>query len=427
MIIQLTLKEEYWIMLDKSEEQKDNNILHEAYRKLFIGLQEGGFYTVAKAAYELLERPIIIVNAELRKLAQYPECSMGDPIWDNYLSEQEMTPQMTWQLLEDYIIKESESSEEPVWINRSLVAKIPRLVSNIRIEGIIEGYVGVLFPDKEYKDIHVKLTQLVCRTVAIELQKDRHNRSSRNAIIAAFISDLFQGRVKTQKELIRWTQSLNIALTPHFCVVVTAGDREKTTLHYVKNIVDETEPAMHAAVIEDRLYILVTKLSEHITPEDFLKTRVKQIDNLLNMYRLESGVSDIFKDLSLLGKYKYQAEQALSVGRRCRPNQNIFIYNDIVLENIMYCVREHIDPLNYLHPAIERLRLYDQKNGTEYLLTLRTYIISMCRHSLTIDKLHIHRNTLLYRLQKIEELTGASLNDERFCALLLCNFYMLNG
>ena len=390
-------------------------------------MERGGFSSIAEVGYELFGMPIIIVNAELKKLAQFPDKAIGDPIWDEYLDEHEMTPQMTWQLLEDSIISESESSDMPVWFDRSLVKDIPRLVGNIKIDGVVEGYVGVLFPNREYTEVHVMLLQLVCQAVRIEMQKNFHHRSSRNAIIMAFISDLFQGRVKTQKEFSGWTESLRLTLSPRYCVVVTAGDRNKTTLHYVKNIVDETEPTMYAAVIEDRLYILVTKLKDKITPKDFIKTRVKQIDYLLTMYKLESGVSNIFDDLSTIQTYKYQAEQALIVGRKCKPEDNIFIYNDFVLENIMSNVRDNIDSLSYIHPAIGILQNYDNKNGTEYLKTLKIYITSMCRHSTTIAKLHIHRNTLLYRLKKIEELTETSLDDDRLCALLLCNFYLLDN
>ncbi|NLO09134.1 MAG: hypothetical protein GX129_04605 [Clostridiales bacterium] len=160
--------------------------------------------------------------------------------------------------------------------------------------------------------------------------------------------------------------------------------------------------------------------------KDFLDSRVKQIEYLLNLYKLESGVSNIFDDLLDIATYKYQAEQALDVGRSRNSKDTIFVYNDIVLENIMSSVRNQIEPQNYIHPAIDILRAYDQKNGTEYLKTLKIYITSMCRHHVTVEALHIHRNTLLYRLKKIEELTGASLEDERFCALLLCNFYLLS-
>lgn len=413
-------------MIKNGEGPVNDQIFEKAYEQMFLALEKGGFYSIAEAAYRLIKMPIIIVNAELKKLAQYPNKTIGDPIWDKYFNEHEMTAQMTWQLLEDSIIKDSESSEMPVWLDRSLVEDIPRLVGNIKIDGVIEGYVGVLFPGREYSDIHVKLTKLVCQTVAIEMQKDFHHRSSRNALIMAFISDLFRGKIKTQKQFARWTESLKLALVPRFCVVVTAGDREKTTLHYVKNIVDKTEPTMYAAVIEDKLYVLVTKLKDKITPREFLNTRVKQVDYLLSMYKLESGVSDIFDNLSSIEIYKYQAEQALNVGRSSRPRDNIFVYNDIVLENIMSSIREHIDSHNYIHPAIEILRVHDQKNGTEYLKTLKIYITAMCRHHVTIKRLHIHRNTLLYRLKKIEELTETSLEDERFCALLLCNFYLLN-
>lgn len=408
-----------------NENTKEEQILDEAYKKMFVALQNGGFLSIAEAAYELINLPIIIVNAELKKLAQFPEKLIGDPIWDSYYNENSMTPQMTLQLLEDSVINDSEKTEVPIWINRSLVEEVPRLVGNFKVDGVIKGYVGVLFPNKEYTQLHVKLTQLICQASAIEMQKLNYTKSTRNAIIMAFISDLFQGKISNHKEFRKWTDTLKITLSSRFCVVVTAGDRQKTTLHYVKHIVDETEPNMYAVVHGERLYILVTKLDKNITPRKFIRSREKQISNLLKMYRLESGVSEIFDDISQIVNYKYQAEQALNLGRIHRPEENIFIYNELVLENIMACVREHIDFKNYLHPAINILKDYDQKNGTEYLNTLKVYITSMCRHSVTIDKLHIHRNTLLYRLKKIEELTGTSLDDERFCALLLCNFYLI--
>lgn len=407
-------------------QEKDEQVLDEAYRKMFIALQKGGYSAIAEAAYDVMKLPVIIVNAELKKLAQYPEKLLGDPIWDNYITEHEMTPQMTWQLLEDSVINDSEKSETPVWINRSLVEQVPRLVGNFKVDGAIKGYVGVLFPNKEYTDLHVKITQLVCQTAAIEMQKINPTRTTRNALIMAFIGDLFKGKIKNPNDYYRWTESLKMTLKSRFCVVATAGDREKTTLHYVKNVVDETEPNMYAVVLGDRLYTLVTKLENNITPKKLIDSREKQINYLLSMYRLKSGVSEIFDDIFQIANYKYQAEQALNIGRTYSPNKEIYFYNDFVLENIMTCVRDNIDQANYIHPIINFLRQYDEKNGTEYLKTLKVYITSMCRHSVTLSKLHIHRNTLLYRLKKIEELTGTSLDDERFCALLLCNFYLLN-
>ena len=151
------------------EAQGNQGILYRAYSKMFLALEKGGFHTIAEAAYDLIGMPIIIVNAELKKLAQYPDKTIGDPIWDEYFDTNVMTPQMTWQLIEDSIIKESENSNTPVWIDRSLTEDIPRLVGNIKIGGIIEGYVGVLFPSREYTDVHVKITELICRTLAIEV------------------------------------------------------------------------------------------------------------------------------------------------------------------------------------------------------------------------------------------------------------------
>ncbi|NLO09135.1 MAG: hypothetical protein GX129_04610 [Clostridiales bacterium] len=104
-----------------NEEPRGEQILDNAYKKMFLALEKGGYNSIAEAAFRLINMPIIIVNAELKKLAQYPDKIIGDPIWDNYFDKHEMTPQMTWQLLEDSIIKESENCERPIWLDRSLV------------------------------------------------------------------------------------------------------------------------------------------------------------------------------------------------------------------------------------------------------------------------------------------------------------------
>jgi Sugar diacid utilization regulator len=397
-----------------------------AYQKLFIALQKGGLSQIAQIAYELLQRPIIIVNAELKKLVQYPNKPLGDPIWDVYLDESAMTPQMMWQLIDDSIIRQSENSQIPFWANWGLVENIPRLVGNVKINGVIEGYVGVLFQQKDYTDLHVKITQLVCQAVALEMQKQARSESSRYAMVEAFISDLFQEKIGTREELARWKKSFNIIMAPYFCIAVVEGDEwEKTTLYYLRNLVETSGKNIYCTVLENRLYILFVEIGRNLTLEDFTETRARKITDILNMYNLSAGISDNFDELIDLGKYKYQAEQALKVGRRCIPGLNLYSYREFILENMMFCVRENIEPQNYLHPAIEMLHLHDRKNGTEYLQTLRVYITSMCSHARTIKKLHIHRNTLLYRVKKIEEITGISLDNERVCALLLCNFYLL--
>lgn len=51
---------------------------------------------------------------------------------------------------------------------------------------------------------------------------------------------------------------------------------------------------------------------------------------------------------------------------------------------------------------------YDKKNGTELYATLKHYIYSERSATKTAAELHVHRHTLMYRLQSIEQITGIS-------------------
>ena len=60
--------------------------------------------------------------------------------------------------------------------------------------------------------------------------------------------------------------------------------------------------------------------------------------------------------------------------------------------------------------ALNRIRI-KSSSVQELLLTLSQYIRCNYNKNETARELNLHRQSLIYRLKKIEELTGLSLND----------------
>ena len=54
---------------------------------------------------------------------------------------------------------------------------------------------------------------------------------------------------------------------------------------------------------------------------------------------------------------------------------------------------------------------YDQKNESELLETLEVLVNNLGARNVTANALHLHRNTLIYRIKKIENQTGYDLSD----------------
>lgn len=54
---------------------------------------------------------------------------------------------------------------------------------------------------------------------------------------------------------------------------------------------------------------------------------------------------------------------------------------------------------------------YDRKRGSDLTKTLSVYFDTGTNASETADRLFLHRNSLLYRLDRIQELTGLDLKE----------------
>lgn len=84
-------------------------------------------------------------------------------------------------------------------------------------------------------------------------------------------------------------------------------------------------------------------------------------------------------------------------------------------------IREHACT-DISHPALYILKKYDQKQHTCLYQTLKTYLECEQNYVKTAEALYIHRNSLLYRLKRIRELTGLDLDDAKVRLHLLLSF-----
>lgn len=97
---------------------------------------------------------------------------------------------------------------------------------------------------------------------------------------------------------------------------------------------------------------------------------------------------------------------------------------EYAFEQIMSYVNEHNTPLNLLHPDLGVLRAYDTAHGTAFYETLFVFLSHERNLVKTANALYIHRNSLVYRVKRIEELIKADLNDPQERMYLLLSFYL---
>ena len=62
---------------------------------------------------------------------------------------------------------------------------------------------------------------------------------------------------------------------------------------------------------------------------------------------------------------------------------------------------------------VEPLEEHDRERGSDLVRTLRVYFLAGANASEAADRLFLHRNSMLYRLTRVEKLTGLNLKDPR--------------
>ena len=95
----------------------------------------------------------------------------------------------------------------------------------------------------------------------------------------------------------------------------------------------------------------------------------------------------------------------LHCGAGCRSASAL--YQDVFIRTIT-----HDSNLRaFIHPMLHRLQDYDRIHSTALLHTLTIYLLQEQNLHSTARQLYIHRNTLVYRLQRIRTLLQLNLDD----------------
>ena len=127
--------------------------------------------------------------------------------------------------------------------------------------------------------------------------------------------------------------------------------------------------------------------------------------------KVKIGVSLPFSNISDLKAHYDEAHDAFELGEMLDPDLSIYTFEDYGLYVMFNTVAGMEDLRRYLHPALPKLSSYDKSNGTNLEATLHTYLKCACNTTDTAGALLLHRNSVIYRLHRIEELCDIDLGD----------------
>lgn len=159
-------------------------------------------------------------------------------------------------------------------------------------------------------------------------------------------------------------------------------------------------------------------VNQHL--EESAQSILSRLTDYLSHANAYAGISVQFERLNQLRQAYLQAEQALEIGRRLgsrlNPNEdkNTFWYCNYHIYHILEAANESIPNLALFNDLYLELCAYDKANNTRYLEILLCFLRHERNYTNVGQELHMHRNTVIYHIQRITDLFNVNLDDPNF-------------
>lgn len=123
------------------------------------------------------------------------------------------------------------------------------------------------------------------------------------------------------------------------------------------------------------------------------------------------GAGRVNAGLAGIRQSHQEAKQALIMGRRLSGAGRLTRFEDLGIYRLIFAA-EQLPELRAFHEeALGALIEYDCEHGGDLIRTLKAFFDAKGGPKEAASLLDVHRNTVLYRLERIRAITGLDLDD----------------
>ncbi len=160
--------------------------------------------------------------------------------------------------------------------------------------------------------------------------------------------------------------------------------------------------------VDSENIVLVKEVDENITPEKLENIAKTIFDNLQSeaLITVTVGVGTVVKGVPELAKSYKEAQIAIEVGKAFDEEKNIINYENLGIGRLIYQLPTTLCEL-FLSEIFKKGDI--DSLDRETLLTIQKFFENNLNVSETSRQLYVHRNTLVYRLDKVQKITGLDL------------------
>ncbi|MGM7724653.1 PucR family transcriptional regulator [Metabacillus sp. Hm71] len=381
---------------------------HQLFTKYVISGQ--GIDKILDRLSSLIKFPVVLLNSHLRPVRNQVKNTSIDNL-----------EKMLVNGYSFYFPKATMSSFSMVNETRETVTLFPVYTHNEQ-----SSYLAVLGFIPPSNRSTILTVEQASNVIAFELMKENALKQHSRRLQNEFFTNFINGTFSTYEEVISRGREFGLNNEQRYiCAVGDIVDEEKT-ISYLRSQ-SENELIYEAIEFEiqsfhqtvhiftiDHSYIFLLELNDtwKNIEQSFLSLLTNIQSKLHTHFRsnISFGISNYAEQLKQVPISYKEARDALYYGNMLGKKQFIEIYQPKEVTEILRMVP--IDQLKKFYTdTFQAFANESKKDYQDLLHTLSVYLESHCQISEAAKRLYVHRNTIIYRLEKCEEIIGRSLKE----------------
>ena len=388
---------------------------------LNILFHENGIQSLVDSFTRGFNNPVFVFDAGFHLIAcnweMARENPMGKEICDNMgFTEKEFRMINANGRIHEKVLR----SEKPIKIHIKELG-FDQLVCAIDTRKNL-GHIVINAVNRPFNETDYELLTMLKEGIYQQMRKEEFINDNNGYPYEYFLKDLLDEKIATPKRYLKQLDYVNTTFSDSlYCLVVeTAKSPGTLNVFLIRNRFESLFPDTKTLMYNGEIIVLFCLAkNQELTEKDY-----DRIQKLCREYDLFAGISNHFSELSALSGYYRQALRAIEIGSSLSQNPGLFVYRDYYMHHITNIFLQKESAQTYCHPIMEALLKSDQENETDLADTLYAYLVCERNISAASDYLYIHRNTMTYRLRKIDSLVKINYEDPKERQYLIISYEM---
>jgi PucR family transcriptional regulator, purine catabolism regulatory protein len=314
--------------------------------------------------------------------------------------------------------KAAAKARQTYWQQLLPIENMGRLISPIISGDRARGYLSVVGPADDLDMLDSLTVEHGAAACALEMAKAKAVSEAKKALRGDFLEGLLAGTLP-RKEIERLEGRLDHdTKEPHAVMVVgwlsspaPSLRRLETSVHWVLS----NHPRTALVHIYGNHHLVIfqsLKTVEDMDSAHQLGRRIReQIESEFPSSTIIGGISGPALMLGDWPSVYDEALQAMQLGVRLHLTNQFVEFSSLGIYRLLYGFEDDPKIRNFTNEIIGPLVEYDNQNRGSLVKTVEAYFAHHGNISQTAESLFVHRNTLLYRMDRIQELTRLQLDQ----------------